>query len=98
MNHTLNHRGYAVFGYSEDDEKPLPETLSAVTLQPQHIDQTTFFQVLVYDPARAKVEIIKWSQAPDYIDDRMKENGWNLIDSNVAGGIYVRTIGSPSES
>jgi hypothetical protein len=94
INNQLNERGWAVIGVSENEDFVIPEELESQGLEPNYIDGVRFPNYLIVDPDRAEMKRVKWNQRKDLDEDKLKEQGWEFVDSNIVRTVYARTKNS----
>jgi len=90
MNKNMNAKGWTLKSRRDAVTQQLPSGLNEEELTPLTTDYELRSYV-IYDPERAEVKKVVWQQAEKGSVEEMKSLGWEMVDSNVARGIFIRT-------
>jgi hypothetical protein len=97
----INQQGYLIHGDTFKGDKmisfgspenPLPTDLNSTQIESHYFPSGEVRNFLCYDPNKAEVKTVKWQESKEGESEQLEKDGWQLIDSNIARGIFVRTI------
>jgi hypothetical protein len=91
LNNRLNEKGWTYFSVWEDETIDLPEELESAQIEPDFIDGKRKANYIIVDPNRGETRKTVWGNEDENIVQTLEDNGWELVDSNIARGIFVRT-------
>ena len=91
LNNSLNEKGWTYFSVWEDEDMELPEELQSQQIEGWTIDDRRKDNYVVIDPDRGELRKVVWGNETEDIVPTLEAQDWELIDSNIARGIFVRT-------
>lgn len=95
MNGRMNTDGWTPAAADDGEGSYSPPeglNLKVVEVEAHNLPEMRIRNVVVYDPERAEVLILKGAQRTKVVTDILQKQGWEFIDTNIARTIYIRTI------